>query len=199
MINLSECSSAVFQVSDNEGVICVRRDATNAADIHIESGKWGDIGYLKQYKTNDGYFSHAIVTSNGWLIGNGGVTDGSAFQQIESIASEMVVNNQITNDYLSRIYNIMSRYSLGHFVIKAADGTYGVVFTNLYHVGKLQPGQYVLCPNVYSKSQKGTYDSTLNPVDAAIKQVYTDSYGVNRRNIMTYHWKLTNSLMVRML
>lgn len=193
LINLSECSSAVLQVSDNEGVICVRRDATNAADIHIESGKWGDIGYLKQYKTSAGYFSHAIVTSNGYLIGNGGVTDGSVFRQIESIASEMVVNNQITNAYLSRIYNIMSGYSLGHFVIKASDGTYGVVFTNLYHVGKLQPGQYVLCPNVYSKSQKGNYDGNLNPVDAAIKQVYKDSYGVNRRNIMTYHWKLTKS------
>ncbi len=193
LINLSECSSAVFQVSDNEGVICVRRDATNAADIHIEDGKWGDIGYLKQYKTSGGYFSHAIVTSNGYLIGNGGVTDGSVFRQIESIASEMVVNNQITNDYLSRIYNIMSGYSLGHFVIKASDGTYGVVFTNLYHVGKLQPGQYVLCPNVYSKSQKGNYDSSLSPVDAAIKQVYKDSYGVNRRNMMTYHWKLTKS------
>ncbi len=193
LINLSECNSAVFQVSDNEGVICVRRDATNAADIHIEDGKWGDIGYLKQYKTSGGYFSHAIVTSNGYLIGNGGVTDGSVFRQIESIASEMVVNNQITNDYLSRIYNIMSGYSLGHFVIKASDGTYGVVFTNLYHVGKLQPGQYVLCPNVYSKSQKGNYDSSLSPVDAAIKQVYKDSYGVNRRNIMTYHWKLTKS------
>ena len=193
LINLSECSSAVLQVSDNEGVICVRRDATNAADIYIESGNWGDIGYLKQYKTAGDYFSHAIVTSNGWIIGNGGVTDGSAFRQIESIASEMVVSNQITNDYLSRIYKIISRYSLGHFVIKAANGTYGVVFTNLYHVSKLQPGQYVLCPNVYSMSQKGYYDSSLNPVDAAIKQVYTDDYGVNRRNIMTYHWKLTTS------
>lgn len=140
LINLSECSSAVLQVSDNEGVICVRRDAANAADSYIESGSWGDIGYLKQYKTSGGYFSHAIVTSNGWLIGNGGVTDGSVFRQIESIASEMVVTNQITNDYLSRIYKIMSRYSLGHFVIKAADGTYGVVFSNLYHVSKLQPG-----------------------------------------------------------
>ncbi|WP_299526722.1 Ig-like domain-containing protein [uncultured Methanobrevibacter sp.] len=193
LIDLSECSSAVLQVSDNEGVICVRRDATNAADIHIESGNWGDISYLKQYKTADGYFSHAIITSNGWLIGNGGVTDGSAFRQIESIASEMVTNNQITNDYLSRIHKIISRYSLGHFVIKAADGTYGVVFTNLYHVGKLQAGQYVLCPNVYSMSQKGSYDNNLNPVDAGIKKVYTDDYGVNRRNIMTYHWKLTNS------
>ena len=103
LINLSECSSAVLQVSDNEGVICVRRDAANAADIYIESGNWGDIGYLKQYKTSGGYFSHAIVTSNGWLIGNGGVTDGSVFRQIESIASEMVVTNQITNDYLSRM------------------------------------------------------------------------------------------------
>ena len=87
----------------------------------------------------------------------------------------------------------MSGYSLSHFVNKASDGTYGVVFTNLYHVGKLQPGQYVLCPNVYSKSQKGNYDGSLNPVDAAIKQVYKDNYGVNRRNIVTYHWKLTNS------
>ncbi len=27
-----------------------------------------------------------------------------------------------------------------------------------------------LCPNVYSMSQKGSYDSSLNPVDAAIKK-----------------------------
>ncbi|WP_407378938.1 carboxypeptidase-like regulatory domain-containing protein [Methanobrevibacter sp.] len=193
LVNLSECSSIVLHVSDSEGVISVRRDATNAVTLSIESGSWGNIDYVKQYKTSDGYFAHAIVTSNGWLIGNGGVTDGSSFRQIESIASEMVVNNVISNDYLSRIYNIISRDSLGHFVIKASDGTYGVVFPNLYHVSKLEPGQYLVCPNVYSKSQKGTYDASLNPVDAAIRITYTDSYGVNRRNIQTYHWKLTAS------
>ena len=193
LIDLSECSSIVLHVSDSEGVISHRRDATNAVDIQIETGAWGDIEYLKQYKNPDGYFTHAIVTSNGWLIGNGGVTDGSTFRQIESIASEMVVNNEITNSYLSRIHSIISRYSLGHFVIKAPDGTYGVVFTNLYHVSKLEPGQFLVCPNVYSKSQKGTYDSSLNPVDAAIKITYTDSYGVNRRNVQTYHWKLSTS------
>ena len=193
LIDLSECSSIVLHVSDSEGVISHRRDATNAVDIQIETGAWGDIEYLKQYKNPDGYFTHAIVTSNGWLIGNGGVTDGSTFRQIESIASEMVVNNEISNSYLSRIHSIISRYSLGHFVIKAPDGTYGVVFTNLYHVSKLEPGQFLVCPNVYSKSQKGTYDSSLNPVDAAIKITYTDSYGVNRRNVQTYHWKLSTS------
>ena len=193
LINLSECSSIVLHVSDNEGVISVRRDATNPVDITIESGHWGDIEYQKQYKTSDGYFAHAIVTSNGWLIGNGGITDGSVFRQIESIASEMVVNNVISDSYLSRIYSIMSRYSLGHFVIKSSDGTYGVVFNDRYHVSKLQPGQFVVCPNVYSMSQKGTYDSSLSPVDAGIRLGYTDSYGVNRRNLMTYHWKLTTS------
>ncbi|MBR0271294.1 MAG: Ig-like domain repeat protein [Methanobrevibacter sp.] len=193
LVNLSECSSIVLHVSDSEGVISVRRDATNAVTISVESGSWGDIDYLKQYKTSDGYFAHAIVTSNGWLIGNGGVTDGSTFRQIESIASEMVVNNVISNDYLSRIHSILSRDSLGHFVIKAPDGTYGVVFPNLYHVSKLEPGQYLVCPNVYSKSQKGTYDAGLSPVDAAIRITYTDSYGVNRRNIQTYHWKVTAS------
>ena len=193
LINLSECSSIVLHVNDNEGVLSVRRDATNAVDIIIENGYWGDIEYQKQYKNPDGYFAHAIVTSNGWLIGNGGVTDGSTFRQIESIASEMVVNNVISDAYLSRIYNIMSQYSLGHFVIKSGDGTYGVVFNNIYHTGKLNPGQFVVCPNVYSMSQKGTYDAGLNPVDAAIKLGYTDSFGVNRRNLMTYHWKLTTS------
>ena len=193
LINLSECSSIVLHVNDNEGVLSVRRDATNAVDIIIENGYWGDIEYQKQYKNPDGYFAHAIVTSNGWLIGNGGVTDGSTFRQIESIASEMVVNNVISDAYLSRIYNIMSQYSLGHFVIKSGDGTYGVVFNNIYHTGKLNPGQFVVCPNVYSMSQKGTYDAGLSPVDAAIKLGYTDSFGVNRRNLMTYHWKLTTS------
>ena len=77
LINLSECSSIVLHVNDNEGVLSVRRDATNAVDIIIENGYWGDIEYQKQYKNPDGYFAHAIVTSNGWLIGNGGVTDGS--------------------------------------------------------------------------------------------------------------------------
>ena len=194
LINLSECSSIILHVSSNEGVISVRRDSTDPADIVIESGNWGNIQYVKQYKDNyDGYFAHAIITSNGWLIGNGGVTDGSVFRQIESIASEMVVNNQINNDYLSRIYNIMSRYSLGHFVIKSSDGTYGVVFNNEYHVRTLQPGEYVVVPNVYSRSQRGYYDSSRSPVDAGIYLGYTDSYGVNRRNLMTYHWKLTKS------
>lgn len=87
----------------------------------------------------------------------------------------------------------MSGYSLGHFVIKSGDGTYGVVFNNIYHTGKLQPGQFVVCPNVYSMSKKGDYDTSLSPVDASIKLGYTDSYGVNRRNLMTYHWKLTTS------
>lgn len=193
LINMSECSSIVLQVSDNEGVLSVRRDATNQVDIQIRSGVWGDITYVKQYKEPDGYFAHAFVTSNGWLIGNGGVTDGSEFKLIESIICEMVVNNVINDNYLSKIYNIISRYSLGHFVIKAADGTYGVAFSDRYHTGKLQPGEYVVCPNVYSYSQKGSYDASLSPVDAAIKLGYTDSYGVNRRDLITYDWKLTAS------
>ncbi len=194
LINLSECSSIVLHVNDNEGVISVRRDSTDSANIIIDSGNWGNIQYVKQYKDDAyGYFAHAIITSNGWLIGNGGISDGPVFRQIEGIASEMVVNNVINDGYLSRIYNILSGYSLGHFVIKASDGTYGVVFNNNYHVGKLQPGEYVICPNVYSMSQRGYYNAALSPPDAGIYLGYTDSYGVNRRNIMTYHWKLTKS------
>ena len=193
LINMSECSSIVLHVSDNEGVISFRRDATNQVDIQIRSGVWGDIHYVKQYKEPDGYFAHVFVTSNGWLIGNGGVTDGSVFRQIESIACEMVVNNIISDAYLSRVYNILSQYSLGHFVIKAPDGSYGIAFSDRYYTGKLQPGQYLVCPNIYSYSQKGYYDTSLSPVDAAIRLGYTDSYGINRRDLITYDWKFTTS------
>ena len=193
LMELSECSSIVLHVNDNEGVISHRRDATNAVDMIVESGKWGDIEYVKQYKTPDGYFAHTIVTSNGWLVGNGGITDGGTFRQIESIASEMVVNNQISDSYLSRIHSILAGDSMGHFVIKAADGSYGVAFANLYHTGKLEPGQFVVCPNVYSYSQKNSFNTDANPVDEAIRIGYTDSYGVNRRNLMTYHWKLSET------
>ncbi len=193
LINMSECSSIVIHVSENEGVISFRRDATNPVDIQIKSGVWGDITYVKQYKEPDGYFAHVFVTSNGWLVGNGGVTDGSVFRQIESITCEMVVNNVISDAYLSRVYNILSQYSLGHFIIKAPDGSYGVAFSDRYSTGKLQPGQYVVCPNLYSYSDKGFYDTSMSPVDAAISLGYTDSFGVNRRDLITYDWKLTTS------
>lgn len=193
LINMSECSSIVLHVSENEGVISFRRDATNQVDIQIKSGVWGDITYVKQYKEPDGYFAHVFVTSNGWLVGNGGVTDGSVFRQIESITCEMVVNNVISDAYLSRVHNILSQYSLGHFVIKAPDGSYGIAFSDRYSTGKLQPGEYVVCPNLYSYSHKGSYDASLSPVDAAIRLGYTDSYGVNRRDLITYDWKLTTS------
>ena len=193
LINLSECSSLVLHVNEKESVISFRRDSTDPADLTITEEKWGDISIVKQYKTAGGYFYHVIVTSNGWVIGDGGVTDGDDNRRMESISREMVTNNVISNDYLARIYNILSSDSLGHYVIKAPDGTYGVVFTNLYHVGKLSPGEYVLCPNVYRMSQRDYYDSSLNPVDAAIKIIRTDSYGVNRRNVMTYHYKEVQS------
>ena len=51
---------------------------------------------------------------------------------------------------------------MGHFVIKANDGTYGVAFANLHHTGKLEPGQFVVCPNVYSYSQKSTTSLLLH-------------------------------------
>ena len=193
LLNLSECSSLILHVSDNEGVISFRRDSTEPADIYVRSDFWGDIEFVKQHKESGGYFFHTIVTSNGWLIGDGGITDGGPNHQMEAIACEMVINNQITDSYLSRIYAILSGYSLGHFVIKAPNGTYGVVFVDRYHTGKLNPGEYVLCPNLYSYSDRGVYDSSVGVVDAAIKIISTDPYGQNRRDVTTHHWKLTTS------
>ena len=191
LIELSECTSVILHVDENESVISHRRDSTGAADIFIVEDNYNGIDFIKQYKTADGYFAHVIVTSNGWVIGNGGVTDGDVFKQIEKLSLDIVASNKIDEKSVLPIYNILSKYSLGHFVIKAPDGSYCFANSNHYDNGKLIKGQAIVLPNVYSYSKRTMYDSTLNPVDASIKLTSLDNYGINRRDIVTYDYKLS--------
>ena len=191
LIEFSECTSVILHVNENESVISHRRDSTDAADIFIVEDNYNGIDFIKQYKTAGGYFAHVIVTSNGWVIGNGGVTDGDVFKQIEKLSLDIVASNKIDEKSILPIYNILSKYSLGHCVIKAPDGSYCFSNPNHYDNGKLVKGQAIVMPNVYSYSKRTMYDSTLNPVDASIKLTSLDNYGVNRRDIITYDYKLS--------
>lgn len=186
------CCSFYLQVSATESVAGFRRDATNALNIYIKNVKWHGRTAIKQYKLGNSYFFHSITTSDGWMIGTGGIDNPAINRAIENLAGQIVKANKIKSSYLKKIQNYEKRLGLGHFSIKAPDGRYAVVWLNGYWTGKLKPGEYISVPNLKSCYRQGNYDKfSSDPVKAAVKVGATDSFGVNRRDITVFHWMST--------
>lgn len=180
-----DCCAFFVQVSNNEGVAGFRRDGTGSTLIQIKSIKLGGKSAVKQCKVG---FFHLMASADGWMMGNGGIDGGAA--AIEKLAGEMVKSNKIQYSILKKIKRYKSEVHFGHFSIKAPDGRFAVVWHNGYISGKLKPGEYICCPNFKSYYRHGTYDKfSIDPAKAAVKIGATDKYGVNRRNIIVYHWK----------
>ncbi|WP_407424714.1 Ig-like domain repeat protein [Methanobrevibacter sp.] len=191
-----ECCSFVIQEAD-ETVYGFRQDSPlNGHGYEVNSQNWNGLNILKQeIDTQSTYFFHCIITENGWVIGQGGSQYDSSSRSIEQIAGQIVVNNDISPDYLKRIKNILAPYGYGHFFIKAPDGRYGISFYNTYLTGTLQIGQYMVIPNEIRYHIKGNYkDYSLNPVDALIMVCSYDDSGINRRNLMTYDYKVHDTV-----
>lgn len=188
------CCSVYLQVGSSESVTSFRRDSTYAVDIHIKPVKWYGRTAIKQYKNDGGYAFHSITTSDGWTMGFGSADSAYANREIEKLAGQMVKAGSIKKSKLNSIRNHIASigYSIGHFVIKAPDGKYSIVWVSGIKNGKLKAGQYICVPNSKSYFRQGKYTSfNTNPVKAAVKIVATDYYGVNRRNIFVHHWKAT--------
>lgn len=184
------CCSFYLQISETESIGGFRRDATNAADIYIRTVEWYGRNAIKQYKLADGYFFHIIITSDGWMIGTGGMDSPSINKAIENLAGKMVKSNKIINSYLKKIKYYKSIWGMGHFSIKAPDGRYAVVWEDGYWTGKLKPGEYISIPNYQSYYRHGKYNTfDKTPLKAAVKVGATDKYGINRRDITVFHWK----------
>ena len=197
-INISnyECCSFVIQEND-ETVYGFRQDAPlNGYGYKVNSQSWNGLNVLKQeIDTQYTYFFHCIITENGWVIGQGGSQYDSDSRSIEQIAGQIVVNNDIAPDYLRRVRNILAPYDYGHFFIKAPDGRYGISFWDTYLTGTLQVGQYMIIPNEIEYYVKGNYkDFASNPVDALIQICSYDESGLNRRNLMTYDYKVHDTV-----
>ncbi len=186
------CCSFYLQVNGTESVAGFRRDATNALTIYIKNVKFAGRTAIKQYKLGHGYFFHSITTSDGWMIGTGGIDNVAINKVIENLAGEMVKSNKINTAYLKKIQSYERRLGLGHFSIKAPNGRYAAVWLNGYSTGKLKSGEYISVPNYKSCYRHGTYEKfDLDSVKAAVKVGATDSFGVNRRDITVFHWKST--------
>jgi len=188
------CCSFYLQVSGTESVAGFRRDATNGLTIYIKNVKFAGRTAIKQYKLGYGYFFHSITTSDGWMMGTGGMDNVGINKAIQSLAGKMVKSNKIKTSYLKKIRSYERSLGIGHFSIKAPDGRYAVVWLNGYWTGKLKPGEYLSVPNYMSCYRHGTYAKFgSDPVKAAVKVGATDSFGVNRRDITVFHWKSTTN------
>jgi len=190
--NTGDCSTVIMQVSENEAVLSFRRDSTGSTiNIYVSNNS----SYIRQYKTSGSYFFHVLVSKDGWMAGNGGADNARVNKLIESRALSIIKSKTITRTDLNYIANLQRQLGLGHFIIKAPDGNYGsIVYRNgaMINTGKLNPGEYIVCPNSKTYYRKGNYISyakTTDPVKASRLITLKDPFGVNRRNIMTYHFK----------
>ncbi len=186
------CCSFYLQVSGTEAVAGFRRDATNALNIYIKAVKWHGRTAVKQYKLGNSYFFHLITTSDGWMVGTGGIDNPGINRAIENLAGKMVSSGKIKSSYLKKIMAYEQRLGLGHFSIKAPNGKFAVVWGSGIYNGKLKPGEYFSSPNGRYCYRHGDWTKfSDSPTKAAIKVGATDSYGVNRRDITIFHWKAT--------
>ncbi len=184
------CSSLYLQVSKSESVAGFRRDATNAKLLHIVKYKLNGKHTIKQYKTNS-YFFHSITTADGWMMGTGGWDNPTVNSAIEKLAGKIVKSGKIKMSDLKKIQNWERKLPLGHFSIKSPNGNYGLVWSGTIITGKLSPGEYIKVPNVRSLFGHGKWTKfSKNPAKAAIKVGATDSFGINRRDITVFHWKM---------
>ena len=185
------CCSIVLQLEGNDTVFCYRRDSNVTADIFVEQADWHGYSVIKQYKTDDGYFNHVIVTSDGWVIGLGGIDDGIENEKCENITAKMISDDySISKEGLKEIQEINKPFGRGHVLIKAPNGNYGFATVSKLKTGKLEPGRYISLPNDYSYSRGNNFSlNTTDKVKLINKLAQSDKYGLDRREIVTYDFK----------
>lgn len=188
------CCSIVIQLDGNNTLFSHRRDSNVDADVFIEKINWHGHDAIRQYKSDNGYFCHAIITNDGWTIGFGGIDDGVNSEKIENITAGMInEDNTISTQDLEEIQKIKKPYGRGHVLIKAPNGNYGFATVDKVKTGKLTPGQYVSLPNNYQQSRAGNI--TLNSDDkiGVMENLSrSDLYGVGRRDIVIYDFKVAD-------
>lgn len=189
-----DCCSFYLQVSNTESVGGFRRDGKRTITLNIEPVKWQGKDAIKHYKTTKSYFVHMVVTSDGWMMGNGGYDKPATVHTIEDLVGDMMKSNKIKKSSLKKIQGFKQDVGFGHFSIKAPDGRYAVVWQDMIIIDKLKPGEFSCSPNNPYYYRHDTYFKYgSNPEKAAIKVGATDGYGQRRRNIVVFHWKATTS------
>ena len=217
--NISGCTSVIVHVQPGNDIFCYRRDSGYMADTIIETMTFAGENATHGYKTQNGYFTHTIITENGWMIGIGGRDDPNTNKKLEKIATDIISKNKIENSDIGKANTIIKANYWGHFLIKSPDDNVGItaydsrIYSNsskssyvsfnsinapsMVKLFKMNNGEYVKVPNNPQYYALGQFNQFSNDsVDAAIKIIGTDIYnsnGVDRRDVITYQFINDNS------
>lgn len=184
------CCSVIIQVTSNRHVVAFRRDATFPADLIITQNSFYGKNAEIQYKVNGGLFYHTVITSDGWIIGSGGI--GSNYNhELMSLAGQITENGAINQDYMQKVQSILNSMEVGHFLIKSPDNHVGFVIhftgTTLNKLFKMQDGEFISVPNAPQYYREGNYAAfNSNPIRAAAEIEGTDLWGINRRDVIIH-------------
>lgn len=123
------------------------------------------------------------------MIGYGGKDDGIDNMIIENITSKMITKDySISEEYLSEIQQIKQQYKLGHVIIKAPNGNYGIATADTVETGKIEPGHYVSIPNRYSYFRTGELTGESDKIKEMTELAASDMFGITRRDITTFYF-----------
>jgi len=184
------CCSVIIQVTSSRHVVAFRRDATFPADLIITQNSFYGKNAEIQYKIKGGLFYHTVITSDGWIVGSGGI--GSTYNhELMSLAGQVMENGAIDHDSMQKAQSILTDMGVGHFLIKSPDNYVGFVIyftgTTLNKLFKMQDGEFISVPNAPQYYREGNYTAfNNNPVRAAAEIVGTDLWGINRRDVIIH-------------
>lgn len=176
-------------------MVSFRRDANLTSDMIVNKTSFAGQNAVIQYKTNGGYFSHIIITQNGWVVSMGGRDSSESSHSLEQLASSIISKNQIENSDIKKADSLVRDNTWGHFVIVSPDDQAGYAAydgrskSDSNNIVQMKAGDYIKVPNNPSFYDFGQYSSvSKDPVDAAIKIAGTDTYGLDRKDITTYEY-----------
>lgn len=193
--DMTGCCSIVLQLEGNNSMMAFRRDSGSAAEIFIEKIPWHGKEAIKQYKTSGGYFCQVIITNDGWLVGYGGIDDGPDNEKIENLTGNMInkSNGTISEDLLTQVQQVKAAYGLGHLLIKAPNGEYGIASSTSHFKGKLAPGEYASIPNRDQFFRSGTIElNSSDKVRQMVELELNDGFGLTRRDVTTFNYQVGN-------
>ena len=194
-LNDTGCCSVLVHVGPGHDVLSYRRDSAHSADILIDKINFNGQTAIKEYKTQRGYFTHTIITENGWIIGIGGKDDPNTTKQLETLGSNIISKGHIERGDMEKANTIIEKNGWGHFMIKSPDDNVGItacdyrVHKSIIRLFKMKNGDYVKVPNNPRYYGKGKFKwFSKDPDNAAIKIIGTDIYGQSRRDVITYDY-----------
>ncbi|OEC84973.1 MULTISPECIES: hypothetical protein [Methanobacterium] len=193
--NDTGCCSVLVHAGPGHDVLSYRRDSVNFANILIDKINFNGQTAIKEYKTQGGYFTHTIITQNGWIIGIGGKDDPDTTKHLEQLASDIISKGHIEKGDMNMANSIIERNGWGHFLIKSPDDKVGItardyrVHKSITKLFKMKNGDYIKVPNNPRYYDKGKFNRfSSDPDKAAIKIIGNDIYGQSRRDVITYDY-----------